>query len=165
MTIRTKILSLIAAGALVASAGAAAAAGSLMAVMDGSGEVTVNGARLTVDKVYYFYFANNGRTSFSVHTEVGAIGFSGEVDARPEAHLYVLTVDSLVRTKAGKPADRQDADGTCELRYGDKQTDVRSITCNVTLTDGGSKALLAFEGDGLPAKVSAIPDGPEAPAQ
>ena len=150
----------VAAALAAGAAGMAWAAGSLMAVIGGSGEVTVNGARLAATQVYYFYFSNNGRTSFSVHTDAGAIGFSGQMDARPEPHLYVLTVDSLVRTKTGKPADRQDAEGTCELRYGDKQTDVKSVTCNATV-DGGGKALLKFEGDGLPAKVSPIPDAPE----
>lgn len=169
MTNRLSAIAKIAAAgaafaAMGALAGSAAASGSRMAVMTGSGEATISGARLTVDKVYYFYFANNGRTSFSVQTEVGAIGFSGEVDAQPEPHLYTLTVDSIVRTKAGKDADRQDAEGKCELRYGDRQTDVKSITCNATLAATGAKVLLRFDGDGAPARLNAIPDGPEAPA-
>jgi hypothetical protein len=139
--------------------GAALAAGSLMAVMSGDGEATINGARLSAREVYYFYFAENGRTSFSVKTDAGAIGFSGDVDARPEPHLYTLTVDSIVRTKAGKPADRQPAEGTCELRYGATQTAVKSIDCKATV-EGGGKALLHFESDGAPAKVSSIPDAP-----
>ena len=73
---------LLCAGALYGGA-AAAAGGSLMAVMSGAGEVTVNGARLAARELYYFYFAENGRTSFSVHTDAGAIGFSGEVDVFP----------------------------------------------------------------------------------
>jgi hypothetical protein len=141
------------------AAGAALAAGSLMAVISGDGEATINGARLSAREVYYFYFAENGRTSFSVKTDAGAIGFSGNVDARPAPHLYTLTVDSIVRTKAGKPADRQAAEGTCELRYGASQTAVTTIDCNATV-DGGGKALLHFESDGLPAKVTPIPDAP-----
>jgi hypothetical protein len=154
-----RIAAAVLAGVLAIGASVALAGDSRMAVITGEGEATINGARLSAREVYYFYFAGNGRTSFSVKTDAGAIGFSGDVDARPEPHLYTLTVDSIVRTKTGKPADRQAADGTCELRYGDRQSDVKSITCTATV-EGGGKALLKFDGDGLPAKVNAIPDAP-----
>jgi hypothetical protein len=148
---------LAAAAAAALSATAAAAGDSRMAVITGQGEATINGARLSAREVYYFYFAENGRTSFSVKTDVGAIGFSGDIDARPAPHLYTLTVDSIVRTKPGKPADRQTATGTCELHYGATQTAVTSVDCKADV-EGGGKALLHFDSDGQPAKVNAIPD-------
>ncbi len=136
-------------------------AGSVMAVVPGSGEITISGARLIVDKVVYFHFNNNGRTSFSVFTDVGAIGFSGDRDGRPQDHVYALTVDSVVRTKQGKEGVRTDATGDCRLAYGDTQNDVTAIDCKAD-TDAGP-ALLHFKGNGEPAKVTPLRDTGAAP--
>jgi hypothetical protein len=141
---------------------AATPSDSLMAVVPGAGEVTVNGTRLRAGKVVYFYFANTGRTSFSVSTDAGAIGFSGEVDARPKAHLYVLTLDSMVRTREGKDSVRTTATGHCDLHYAERQTEVTAIDCT---SDGeGGTFALAFLGNTLPAVVTALPDSPDGDA-
>ena len=164
----TRAVVMLAATTSLACAAApahAADSNSLMATVPGKGEVTINGSRLVTDKVVYFYFANNGRTSFSVFTDAGAIGFSGDVDARPEPHLYSLTVDSIVRTRTGKDTDRTPATGKCDLRYGDSQMMVTSIDCTVTAEGGPSS--LHFTGNGQPATVTPLPDTPppSAPAQ
>ncbi|MDB5431678.1 MAG: hypothetical protein JWP35_2794 [Caulobacter sp.] len=141
-----------------------AGAGSVMAVVPGSGEITISGARLIVDRVIYFHFNNNGRTSFSVFTDIGAIGFSGDQDARPQAHLYTLTADSVVRTKQGKEGVRTPATGECRLAYGDTQNDVDAIDCKAD-TDTGP-VLLHFKGNGEPAKVTPLRDsGPPPPEE
>ena len=142
---------------LAAAGPTLAAPGSLMAVVPGSGELTINGAKLAVDKVIYFHWDNNGRTSFSVFTDAGAIGFSGNVDARPQPHLYSLTVDSIVRTKTDKDSVRTAAVGLCDLHYGAAQTAVTAIDCKA---DGDSgPVILHFTGDGEPARVTPLADG------
>lgn len=139
------------AGALFMTAAAPDEGG--LGVIHGQGTLTVRGTDTAVSKIFYLHTATTARTSFSVFTATGGIGFSGGEDIQPTLAHYTLLVDSIL---TGNPPERMPAKGACDMLFAaSKKVIVRSLICRATTAFGVMR--LSFTADGNASGFGAIP--------
>lgn len=101
---------------------------SSMALASGTCILTAVGVASQCNALVCMHIAKNGRTSFGGASKLGGISFSGNSDIQPALSLYVLKVDSVLKT-VGSDVQIIAAKGLCRAKISDDGRHIRLVEC------------------------------------
>jgi hypothetical protein len=148
MTSRTIGLTLGAAVAAIACAGAATGATQCVTAT-GAGRFVGPPAPTAVAEIVYVH-GYNARTAFNIPVQGGLLGFWGGRDAQPDLEHYTLYLDSITLVQNGKLMPDTPATGVCTLLVNANASRFLDLECKAVA--GGKTLTLSFKDDGKPHK-------------